>query len=83
MNDPKRLGLAAEPMASGLKLGLLLLIASLISNRILPKEIGVETSHWLAPGLFVGFHIVHWLVWIVGAGLTLLGAARIFAIHVR
>jgi hypothetical protein len=66
-----------------LKLGLLLLIASLIGNRILPKEIGVETSHWLAPGLFVGFHIVHWLVWIVGAGLTLLGAARIFAIHVR
>ena len=61
------------------KLGLLLLIATLIGNRILPKEIEVETSDWPI-GLLVGFDIVKWLVWIAGMGLTLVGAARMLTI---
>jgi hypothetical protein len=31
-------------------------------------------------GLIDGIDIVRWLVWIIGAGLTLVGAARIFTI---
>ena len=63
------------------QLGLLLLIATLIGNRILPKiEVEFDT---LAVGLLVGFDIVTWLVWIVGMGLTVIGVARIFTIDAR
>ena len=61
------------------KLGLLLLMATLIVNRILPK-IEVESSDTLAVGLLVGLDIVSWLVWIFGMGLTLVGVARILTI---
>jgi|BogFormECP04_OM1_1039644.scaffolds.fasta_scaffold41812_1 hypothetical protein len=64
------------------KLGLLLLMATLIVNRILPK-IEVESSDTLAVGLLVGFDIVSWLVWIFGMGLTLVGVARILTIDAR
>jgi len=60
-NQPSDLGLRMT------KLGLLLLIATLIGNRILPK-IEVESSDTLAVGLLVGFDIIHWLLWIVGWG---------------
>jgi hypothetical protein len=73
-NRPSDLGLRMT------KLGLLLLIASLIGNRVLPKEIESQTSNWLAMGLIDAIDIVRWLVWIVGGGLTLVGAARIFTI---
>jgi hypothetical protein len=73
-NRPSDLGLRMT------KLGLLLLIASLIGNRILPKEIEVQTSNWLAIGLIDGMDIVRWLAWIIGGGLTLVGAARILTI---
>jgi hypothetical protein len=73
-NRPSDLGLRMT------KLGLLLLIASLIGNRILPKEIDVQTSNWPAIGLTDGLNIVRWLVWIIGGGLTLVGAARIVTI---
>ena len=75
-NQPSDLGLRMT------KLGLLLLIATLIGNRILPK-IEVESSNTLAVGLLVGFEIVAWLVWIVGMGLTLVGVARILTIDAR
>jgi hypothetical protein len=65
-----------------IKLGLLLLIATLIGNRILPK-IEMESTDTLAFGLLVGFGIIHWLMWIVGMGLTLVGAARILTIDAR
>lgn len=73
-NWPSDLGLRMT------KLGLLLLIASLIGNCVLPKEIESQTSNWLAMGLIDAIDIVRWLVWIVGGGLTLVGAARIFTI---
>jgi len=75
-NLPSDLGLRMT------KLGLLLLIATLIVNRILPK-IEVESSDTLAIGLLVGLEIVTWLVWIVGMGLTLVGVARILTIDAR
>jgi hypothetical protein len=64
------------------KLGLLLLIATLIGNRILPK-IEVDSSDTLAVWLLVLFDIVHWLLWIVGMGLTVVGVARILTIDAR
>ena len=75
-NQPSDLGLRMT------KLGLLLLIATLIVNRILPK-IEVELRNTLAVGLLVGFEIVAWLGWIVGMGLTLVGVARILTIDAR
>jgi hypothetical protein len=75
-NQPSDLGLRMT------KLGLLLLIATLIGNRILPK-IGVASSDTLAVGLLVGFDIVLWLLWIVGMGLTVVGVARILTIDAR
>ena len=75
-NQPSDLGLRMT------KLGLLLLIATLIGNRILPK-IEVESSDTLVVGLLVGFEIIHWLLWIVGMGLTVVGVARILTIDAR
>ena len=62
------------------KLGLLLLIATLIGNRILPKTIDLPVGDWLAIWLITRFYIVNWLVWIAGTGLTLVGTARILTI---
>ena len=62
------------------KLGLLLLIATLIGNRILPKTIELPAGDRLAIWLIARCYMVNWLGWMAGAGLTLVGTARILTI---
>jgi hypothetical protein len=64
-----------------MKLGILLLIATLIVKRIIPDTIELPAGDWLAIWLIARFYIVLWMGWMAGAGLTLVGTARIVTIN--
>jgi hypothetical protein len=59
--------------------GIVMLMATLILNRLVPEPLSYDPDDWRSASLVLGYVVAYWAVWIVGVCLVIVGGARILS----